>query len=160
MYQEKESNLCPWFSIKLEIGDWTSKHRGLARVASGKSIWIHWAYSWVEMSTPLSSCTTWCFLISVYILCLALNILEYMLVVWTLMNGFCVEMFAWCFDRKWWLHAYVRMTTFSLYIFEWIQFSSLFSGDLFPLFVSHVALDRFPHKDILSGSFPYIPEPG
>jgi hypothetical protein len=24
-------------------------------------------------------------------------------------------MSAWCFDRKWWLHAYIGMTTFGLY---------------------------------------------
>jgi hypothetical protein len=37
------------------------------------------------------------------------------------MNGFCVEMSAWCFDRKWWLHAYVGMTTFDLYTYMYLN---------------------------------------
>jgi hypothetical protein len=47
-----------------------------------------------------------------------------------------------------------------IYVFERSQLSSLLSGDLFPLFTSHAALDRFPTGDTLSGSFPYILELG
>jgi hypothetical protein len=44
------------------------------------------------------------------------------------------------FDQKWWLHAYIGKTTYDLCIyyiyiyvyFERIQYSSLFSGNLFP----------------------------
>jgi hypothetical protein len=91
-----------------------------------------------------------------------------------IMNGYSVRLSVWCFDQKWWLYAYIGKTTYGLYIyiyiymtmlmlerphyglyiyiyicFERIQFSSLFSGNLFPYLSQVKALDRSPHRDTL-----------
>jgi hypothetical protein len=65
----------------------------------------------------------------------------------TLINGFCIEVFAWCFDRKWWMHAYTCMTIFGLFIYiyiEQVQILSPSSGDLSHLLNSRDALVGFP----------------
>jgi hypothetical protein len=70
-------------------------------VASGKSIQNHRAYSWVEMSTPLSSCITpGVFMISVTSCILNLNILTYMLMVCEIMNDFHIRLSIWCLIRN------------------------------------------------------------
>jgi hypothetical protein len=66
-------------------------------------------------------------------------------------NGFCIEVFAWCFDRKWWLHTYtcndhIRFIYIYIYI-EQVQISSPFSGDL-SLYLTHAMhLVGFPHRN-------------
>ena len=94
--EKKESNLCSW---SLENKDSVSQHRGLSSgVASGKSIWIRWAYGWVEMSTPLSSCiTSGVFLISVLPLTSwNIYILTFMLISCEIVNDFSARMSIWC----------------------------------------------------------------
>jgi hypothetical protein len=36
----------------------------------------------------------------------------------TLINGFGIEVFAWCFDKKWWMHAYTRIYIYILNKFK------------------------------------------
>jgi hypothetical protein len=53
--RRKDCNLRSWALADRETQ--VSGHRGLSSgVASGKSIRSHYAYGWVETSTPLSSC--------------------------------------------------------------------------------------------------------
>jgi hypothetical protein len=53
--REEDCNLRSWALADRETQ--VSGHRGLSSgVASGKSIRSHYAYGWVETSTPLSSC--------------------------------------------------------------------------------------------------------
>jgi hypothetical protein len=62
-----------------------------------------------------------------------------MFIVCAIMNGLSIRLSVWCFDQKWWLHAYNGKTTYGLCftnyiiyaIYELIQTSSLLSGDLF-----------------------------
>jgi hypothetical protein len=54
----REEGLQPSLLVTGKQRDAVSEHRGLrSGVASGKSTGICYAYSWVETSTPLSSCT-------------------------------------------------------------------------------------------------------
>jgi hypothetical protein len=104
---------------------------------------------------------TWCFLISIYVLYLKLNIPGMHAHGCTLINGFCIEVFSWCFDRKWWMHAYIGMAIVGSYIYiyiEQVQISSLFSGDLSHLLNSHGALVGFPRRHLLPGRFPHHTE--
>jgi hypothetical protein len=55
----REEGLQPSLLVTGRQRDTVSQHRGLrSGVASGKSIGSHYAYGWVETSTPLSSCIT------------------------------------------------------------------------------------------------------
>jgi hypothetical protein len=82
----------------------------------------------------------------------------------TLINGFCIEMSAWCFDQKWWMHAYTCMTIFGLlyiYIYtEQVQISSPSSGELSPTLNSRDVLVGFPQRHLLLGRFPHYSRAG
>jgi hypothetical protein len=54
----REEGLQPSLMVTIRQRDTVSEHRGLiSGLASGKSAGSRYAYGWVEMSTPLSSCT-------------------------------------------------------------------------------------------------------
>jgi hypothetical protein len=54
----REEGLKPSLLVTGRQRDIVLGHRGLSSgVASGKSVGSHYAYGWVETSTPLSDCT-------------------------------------------------------------------------------------------------------
>jgi hypothetical protein len=74
------------------------------------------------------------------------------------MNGLSIRLSVWCFDQKWWLHAYNGKTTYGLcfinfYLYAYRSNSDFKSilGKSIPLSVSGNTLDRSPHRDTLLG---------
>jgi hypothetical protein len=82
-----------------------------------------------------------------------------------IMNDFSMKLSVWCFDQKWWLHAYIGKTTYDLRIYIYIYMyvydeqDSVFKSALekfTTLFVSSNALNRSSHRDTLVKVYPRI----
>ena len=81
-----------------------------------------------------------------------------MVIVCAIINGFSIRLSVWCFDHKWWLHAYNGKTKYGLcfinsYIYVYRSNSDFKSvlGKSMPLFVSKNTRNRSLHRDTLYG---------
>jgi hypothetical protein len=85
-----------------------------------------------------------------------------MLMVCEIMNDLRIRLSVWCLIRNCGCMLILEipyMTYVYIYIyvyFEQIQYSSLFSGNLFPYFISSNALDISSHRDTLLKVYPRI----
>ena len=127
-------------------------------MASGKSVWSHWAYGWVETSTPLSSRVMSGVSDKCYVLYFELNIMD---------ACSCLYAHKWFLYRRVCLVFWLEIMDACLYLYDHNRYMyrmnkfriRVRSLEICPIYLTHaMSWVDFP-KAPPPGKFPRIPEP-